>query len=122
MDGFIIFLVWLLVFVAYFIVEFIINLFFTYKIKHVSDGDYKRAAITGSISTFLFMFSTLLAATATSDFINNFFFDMTILFLFWTVLAISFGNFWATMLIPKIEKILEKRRNNKKEKKKEVKV
>lgn len=52
---------WIGTFTLYFLVEFIINIFFTYKIRHVSKDNYNKAAIAGSISTFLFMFATLLA-------------------------------------------------------------
>lgn len=117
MDVIITILVWIGIFLAYFSVEFVINLFFTYKIKNVSESDYKMAGIAGSISTFLFMFSTLLAATlGQSAFVSNHFFGSTILFLFWTTTAYSLGNYFATISIPHIErKIKDKFKKNKNE-------
>ncbi len=115
------FLIWVGVFIAYFLVEYVINLFFTYKIKHVSQGDYLRAAMAGSVSTFLFMFSTLIAAGlgvaligqehAGSDF-SAAFFDLKIVFILWTTFALSVGNFCAVVSVPVVDKILK---GNKKE-------
>ncbi len=117
MDILISVMIWLGIFTVYFLVEFVINLFFTYKIKHVGNGDYKLAAMAGSISTFLFMFSTLLAAGLGTALIggNNVgtefsktFFDSKIVFIVWTTLALSIGNFFATISIPLLEKIFKK--------------
>ncbi len=117
--------IWLGVFVLYFAVEFVINLFFTYKIKHIGTGDYTKAAMAGSISTFLFMFSTLLAAAvgvALIDGVSVFsqaFVDSKILFILWTTFALSVGNFCATIAIPLIEKVLKKNKEVSKEETKE---
>ncbi len=116
------FLIWIGVFALYFFVEYIINLFFTYKIKHVGSENYTKAAFAGSVSTFLFMFSTLLAALLgvtliggenTGELFSSAFFDLKIVFIIWTTLALSIGNFCATISIPLIEKILKKRKKEK---------
>lgn len=111
------FLIWLGVFAGYFLVEFVINLFFTYKIKHVAQEEYTKAAFAGSISTFLFIFSTLIAAVIgvsligsghENDLFSNTFFDSKILFMLWTTFALAVGNFCATISIPFIESKLFK--------------
>jgi len=111
-------LVWIVVFFVYFLIEFIISLFFTYKISFVSKDDYNKAAIAGATSTFLFMFSTLIAAylSSQSNFINKWFFSSPLLFLFWTTTSLTIGNFTATMLIPRINKIILKRKKKKEDK------
>ena len=111
-------LVWIVVFFVYFLIEFIISLFFTYKISFVSKEDYNRAAMAGATSTFLFMFSTLIAAylSSQSSFIKEWFFNSPLLFLFWTTTSLTIGNFTATMLIPKINKIISKRKKKKEDK------
>lgn len=117
MDIFYGILIWVGVFIAYFLVEFIINLFFTYKIKHVTEGDYNKAAIAGSISTFLFMFSTLIAAVLgtslvggehSGELFSRVFADSKILIIIWTTLGLAVGNFCATISIPVIEKKIKK--------------
>lgn len=120
MDIFYGILIWILVFIAYFLVEFVINLFFTYKIKHVTEGDYKKAAMAGSVSTFLFMFSTLIAAVLgtalvggihSEELFSNVFLDSKLVFIIWTTLGLAIGNFCATISIPVIEKKLKNRKN-----------
>lgn len=117
-------LIWLGVFIGYFLVEFVINIFFTYKIKHVSQGDYPKAALAGSISTFLFMFSTLIAAVLGAGLVggdnqdtlfSNVFVDSKLLFIVWTTLGLAAGNYCATISIPIIENKLK--RNKEKENK-----
>lgn len=117
MDILISALIWVGVFILYFLVEFVINLFFTYKIKHVGTGEYNKAALAGSISTFLFMFSTLLAAVLGTALVggdnvgsvfSESFFNLKIVFILWTTFALSVGNYCATISIPFIEKKLKK--------------
>lgn len=113
------FLIWMGVFIAYFSIEYIINIFFTYKIKHISQGDYIRAAFAGSVSTFLFMFSTLIAAVLgvaligssnEGELFSSTFLDSKLLFIFWTTLALAIGNFCAVMSVPRLDKILKGRK------------
>ncbi len=114
-------LVWIGVFFIYFTIEFVIAIFFTYKIAFVSKDNYTNAAFCGATSTFLFMFSTLVAAYVSSKtgFLDDWFFGSALLFLFWTTSSLTTGNFIATLLIPKINKLILKRKNkNKKEIKK----
>lgn len=114
---------WVGIFLLYFIVEFVINLFFTYKIAHVSEKDFKKAALAGSISTFLFVFTTLLAMLFTSNInlMNVLFVGdasdgiqmwMQLTYLFITTLAFSMGNYCATVSIPKLNKLLEGKKEN----------
>lgn len=114
-------LVWFLIFLIYFAIEFVISLFFTYKISFVSKNDYNKAAVAGATSTFLFMFSTLIAAYVTNQqgFIDEWFFCSALLFLFWTTSSLTIGNFCATLLIPHINKKIEKRKQEKNNKKEE---
>ncbi|NQX83434.1 MAG: hypothetical protein HRS50_01810 [Mycoplasmataceae bacterium] len=111
---------WIGIFLLYFIIEFIINLFFTYKISYVTKNDYNKAAITGAIATFLFMFSTLLAMLLSSNislmsflFMNNtssFEIEiwMQIIYLLITTISFAIGNFAGTISIPKINKFLKR--------------
>lgn len=117
MNGFENALVWFGVFLIYFLVEFFVSLLFTYKISFVSKDDFQKAAIFGSISTFLFMFSTLNAAyfASQTSFIDDWFFSSSLLFLFWTTVSLTIGNFFATILVPKINKLIEKKNKGKKE-------
>lgn len=126
MDIFICIISWIGIFFLYSLTEFVINLFFTYKISYVAKNDFQRAAIAGSISTFLFMFSTLLAILlATNEevfkvlFINEINDDsiklwMQIIYLFVTTCAFAIGNFLATISIPKLSKRKEKKKNEEK--------
>lgn len=113
-------LIWLTVFTCYFIVEFVINIFFTYKIKHVSSGEYTKAAWAGAVSTFLFIFSTLLAAIlgiSLIDGVTEFshaFFDSKLLFIVWTTLGLTVGNFMATISIGHFERKREEKNKEKK--------
>ncbi|BDU67601.1 MAG: hypothetical protein TYPL_2540 [Candidatus Tyloplasma litorale] len=122
MNYFLGILTWIFVFVCYFSVEFIINIFFTYKIKYISKDDYKKAAFAGSTSTFLFMFSTLLAAILGSNLVDgntkfsHYFLDKWVVFLFWTTFSLSMGNFWATLTIPILDRKFKKRKEKKEEK------
>ena len=115
-------LIWIAVFFIYFIIEFVISMLFTYKIAFVSKDNYNKAAFFGATSTFLFMFSTLIAAYVMnqSTFIDNWFFSSPLLFLFWTTISLTIGNFCATIIIPKINKILLNRKNSNKEKESEI--
>lgn len=113
-DSWITFFVWIGLFLLYFSVEFVISIFFTFKIKHVAESEYTKAAFTGSMSTFLFMFSTLLAAwMASTTFADDYFFNSVILMLFWTTLSLALGNFLATISIPKMQKIFNRNKKSK---------
>ncbi len=125
MSIFLILLLWILIFILYFMVEFSISIFFNYKISFVSKDNFKSAAIMGSISTFLFVFTTILAMLFSTNvtLIKTLFNDdsinsvddieiwMQIVFLLYTTFAFSTGNFTATILIPRINKKFEKIKN-----------
>jgi len=82
MHIFITIIIWLSIFALYFLTEFMISFFFTYKIANVAKEKYTAAAFTGATSTFFFMFSTLLAAyLSKGNFVNNYFFSSSILFI-----------------------------------------
>ena len=109
MHIFIIILVWLAIFLLYFLTEFMISFFFTYKISNVAKEKYTAAAFTGATSTFFFMFSTLLAAyLSKGHFVDYYFFSNSLLFIVWTALGLTVGNFTGTVLIPKFNKLINK--------------
>ncbi len=103
-------------FVGYFIVEFVINLFFTWKIKAIGENKYTQAAIAGSIATFLFIASIFLGTiitylTGTRD--TQWELSSQIILALTIVLGMALGNFVATISIPKIERKIKDMKNGK---------
>ncbi len=109
-------LIYTTAFVGYFIVEFIINLFFTWKIKSIGEDKYTQAAIAGSIATFLFIASIFLGTIITYltglDGTSWKTWEQVTLALI-ICLGMAIGNFTATVSIPKIERKIKGNKNGK---------
>ena len=101
---------------AYFFVEIFVSIFFNFKVFMITKENFKIAAINGALATFLY--SGLMALSA---FVAIHGLDGAIWFIFASAFMMALGNFFATLMVPKIHKIIKKEFKKKKNQDKNIK-
>ncbi len=99
----------ILILIGYSFLEFINSIFFNWKLYLISEKKFNRAGIFAAISTMLFVSTVILASMLGSNEEG---------FVVWWIipfvaLSMGVGNFFATLLVPKIRKKIEKFKKDK---------